>query len=243
MLFDTHCHLDRYPNPLDEAGRAERDGVITFVMTALPSHFELGMEHVRQFKRIRLALGLHPLLAAEHFAEVEHFKRLAVDASYIGEVGLDFSRQGAVSRQQQRDVFAQLLDSIADRPRFVSVHARRAESEVLSALCAKGIGPAVFHWYTGPVSLISPILDDGHFFSVNPAMIRSAAGQKVIRLLPKDRILTETDGPYVRVGERPAIPSDVRLVVDYLAQAWRVSPANAEQQVETNTRTVLQGLG
>lgn len=243
MLFDTHCHLDRYSDPLAVATDAEREGVVTFVMTSLPDYFEMGVQHVEPFKRIRLALGLHPLLAAKHKRAIERFRQLVDRTSYIGEVGLDFSREGASTRGEQCEIFGQVLDAVADRPRFLSVHSRRAEKEVLSSLRARGIRRAVFHWYTGPVSVAMEAVAEGHFFSVNPAMLQSTAGAQLIGRLPRDRVLTETDGPYVHIDGRPACPSDVRVVIAYLASVWGEPVAEAAKQVETNVQNILAHLG
>ena len=242
MLFDTHCHLDRYPDPLAIATEAEHQGIVVFGMTSLPSHFEMGIEHVRQFRKIRLTLGLHPLLAAKHRRELTRFRELASSTSYIGEVGLDFSSEGTSTRKEQCAVFDQLLDAIADRPRFLSIHSRRAEKEALSALRARGIRLAVLHWYTGSISLALEAVDDGHFFSVNPAMLRSSAGRRLIARLPRERVLTETDGPYVRINGKPAVPSDVPLVIGSLAKAWDVPTVDAERQVEANAQSILSDL-
>ena len=80
-------------------------------------------------------------------------------------------------------------------------------------------------------------------FSANPAMIHSDSGRTLLSRLPRNRILTETDGPYVRVNNRPAEPTDVRAVVKYLAEQWHVSPACAEEQIERNVRSLLAPLG
>jgi len=215
---------------------------VTVGMTGLPSHFAAGIDYVRGLKNIRLALGLHPLLAAKHARELELFKRLAEQTSYIGEVGLDFSRKGANTRQKQCLVFEAILDMIGNRPRFLSLHSRRADREILSALRARHIVGAVFHWFTGSIQMAIEAVDDGHFFSVNPAMMEKNRGRKLLCSLPRDRILTETDGPYVRINDRPAHPTDVRTVVDYLAEVWHVPSSAAEEQVEANVRLILSRL-
>jgi len=242
MLFDTHCHLDRYSNASAVAAEAERNGIVVVGMTALPSHFEMGIQHVREFQKIRLALGLHPLMAAKHSSELSRFKELVCKASYIGEVGLDFSREGASTRKEQCAVFDRILDAVTDRPRFLSIHARRAAKEVLSALQSRALRPAVFHWYTGALRVAMEAIDDGHFFSVNPAMLQTASGRDLVARLPRERILTETDGPFVRVNARPAVPSDVVVVIKYLAKQWNISARQAEQQVEANVRNIPSDL-
>lgn len=211
-------------------------------VTHLPSHFEEGRAHVASFKRIRLALGLHPLLADQHKAELKTFERLVPLTSYVGEVGLDFSRHGRAMKDQQVESFRFVLERLRDRPRFVTIHSRGAEVETLELLDEYGIHGAVFHWFTGPARVASAIAERGHFFSVNPAMMVSAKGRELIAVLPPERVLTETDGPFVRVGQRPAEPRDVAQVLRFLAGAWGMDESVATTLIRENFRSILATL-
>lgn len=238
-LFDTHCHLDRYPDPAAAASQAEQDGVVTIGVTNLPSHFEAGLPHVRKFKRVRLALGLHPLASGSHRAELPAFRRLLPETSYVGEVGLDFSKEGAATRDEQEVSFREVLAALAGTKKFVTLHSRGAEARVLELLTEYGVGPVVFHWYTGPLDVLEDVIGRGHFVSVNPAMVRAQTGRAVISLVPRDRMLTETDGPYVRVGGKPARPADVAIVIEHLATIWSASLDEVTSTLYENFRTLL----
>lgn len=196
MIIDTHCHFDMMPNPEAYINEREKAGGIVIGMTNLPSHFAMGVSHVRQYKHIRLALGLHPLLAAENKNEVNGFKRFLGNTSYIGEIGLDFSKEGYATKDGQIDVLRELLIAIRNKRKIVSVHSRRAEKELLALLCEYEIPNVIFHWYSGPVSLIPAILEQGYYFSVNEAMCYSQKGRQIIDAIPRYRLLTETDAPY-----------------------------------------------
>ena len=97
MIIDTHCHFDMMSQPEAYIRQKELAGDIVIGMTNLPSHFEMGFPYVKEFRHIRLALGLHPLLATESKKEMPLFKRLVNQTSYIGEIGLDFSKEGISS--------------------------------------------------------------------------------------------------------------------------------------------------
>ena len=196
MIIDTHCHFDMMPNPEAYIMEREKAGNIVIGMTNLPSHFAMGVSHVRQYKHIRLALGLHPLLAAENRNEVSGFKQYLEKTSYIGEIGLDFSREGFATKDSQIEILREELSAIRGKRKIVSVHSRRAERELLALLCEYEIPNVVFHWYSGPLSLIPAILERGYYFSVNEAMCYSKNGKQIIDAIPRDRLLTETDAPY-----------------------------------------------
>lgn len=233
-LIDTHCHIDLYQNPHTIAEESERLGIITIGMTLLPSHFKLGYKHTANYKKVRLALGMHPLKAELHEDEFDNFIYYLNKTSYVGEIGLDFSKEGVNTKQLQIDSFRKILFSIKDKQKIISLHSRMAEKEVLRFLVEYGIKNAIFHWYTGSVNLIKEIIDNGYYFSINPAMIRSANGKKIIQSVPKHRILTESDGPFVLIRKEPIKPKDIILIHDYLAVLWGMPIEKVGEQINNN---------
>src|SRR5437867_345515 len=139
-MVDAHCHLDQYPDPAAIAREARSRGVTIVGVTALPSHFAAGQSHALGLSNVRLALGLHPLLADEHEGEFELFKRLLPSTSYVGEVGLDGSRHGKGSYDTQLKSFRFVLGCVRVTPKVVSVHSRGAENDVLALLEEFGVG-------------------------------------------------------------------------------------------------------
>jgi TatD DNase family protein len=214
-MIDTHCHIDMYKNPHSIAEESERLGIITIGMTLLPSHFEMGYKHILKYKKVRLALGMHPLESKSHETEFDKFIDNLDKTSYIGEIGLDFSKEGILSKELQITSFKKILTALKDKRKIISLHSRRAEKEVLNLLIDYGVSNAIFHWYSGSVNLIKEIVSHGYSFSINPAMLKSANGKKIIQLLPQDRVLTETDGPFVSIHDTPCKPKDVILVLEY----------------------------
>lgn len=238
--IDTHCHLDRFPNPVRIARAAARRDVVVIAVTNLPSHFEVGIPVARTLPRVRLALGLHPLTAPDHSREWPAFERHFDSTSYVSEVGLDFSREGVSTREMQTATFRRIAQMLAGKAKFVSLHSRKAERAVLEILDEFGVPGAVFHWYTGPVSLVDEILDRGHYFSVNPSMLASAKGRAVIQRLPEDRVLTESDGPFAKIHGRAADPWDVESVVAHLARVWGKSVADIRSRIWGNVWRILR---
>lgn len=238
-LIDSHCHIDLYDNPLDVANTAEASDIFTVAVTYLPSHYILARQHLRAFKLVKPALGLHPLVAQQHTSELPEFRRLAPDADFIGEIGLDFSAAGRSTRSIQEESFAAVLATIQDRRRFVTLHSRGAESAVLEHLASVRSYPVVFHWFSGARRELFRLLDAGHFVSLNTKMISSQKWRDSIRALPKDRVLTETDGPFIRLKGGLATPSNVKDVVEWLATSWSVDPETARMQIARNFSCLL----
>jgi len=242
-MLDAHCHVDLYPDPSQTALEAERGGVFVVCVTNNPTAYLAAEPHIRQFKKIRLALGLHPLIAEEHTdQELKQFKELARTTSFIGEIGLDFSRDGIKTRDKQMVLFRFALQCLGNRPKFVTLHSRGAESAVLEALDREYPHPVVFHWYSGALKHLDNAIAAGHFFSINPAMIRNDKGRNIIARIPRDRILTESDGPFIKMLNRTIEPSDVLRVEEALGEIWKTEPMAARRIVRDNFQTLIEPL-
>lgn len=238
-MIDTHCHIDLYDAPLDVAVATEQKRIETIAVTYLPSHYQLAKQNLQDFKYVHPALGLHPLAAKDHAGEISLFKKCVKEAKFVGEVGLDFSKAGKSTQSLQQKSFALVVESIKGTSKFVTVHSRNAEEAVLDALQSGGAGPVVFHWFSGSQKQLSRILDAGHHISLNTAMVTTAKWSDLISHVPKSSILTESDGPFVQLNGGPAYPSDMSIVLRWLARHWRTSIENASKQVSENYNALL----
>lgn len=242
MLIDTHCHIDLYQNPKELLKKCDREGITVLAMTNLPSHFEMGYSHVVPYKKIRLALGMHPLYAKEHEKEFSLFLKNLPKTSYIGEVGLDFSREGIHTKEIQVHYFKKILSEVQGKKKLLSLHSRKAEKEVLNFLLQYRINSAIFHWYSGAIGLIDQIVQNGYYFSVNPAMIKSEKGRAIIKRIPIRSLLTETDGPFIEYNARQVTPHDVSLVEEYLSISWQKSRIEVSEIINSNFQTLIKSL-
>lgn len=234
MLIDTHCHIDLYDSPEKILNECEKRGISVIAMTNLPSHFEMGFPFFRQSKSLRISLGLHPLFADKHKSEFDVFLRNIDKTSYIGEVGLDFSNEGIKTKKVQLDSFEKVLQVVSTKKKILSIHSRRAEKEILELLIKYKIKNAIFHWYSGSTSLLNKILDKGYFFSINPSMTISQSGQSIISKIPIDRILTESDGPFVQYKNKTIYPWDLQIVLDSIATTKGINVTEIEKQIQSN---------
>ena len=238
-MIDAHCHLDAYPNPLDLAHELERRRSLTIVVTDSPASFARAYPHLRGLRAIRLALGLHPLLGDRHPSARAAFSKYLEQTTYVGEVGLDFSAEGRDSRDQQLASFRHVLQLVSGNPKFISIHSRRAETAVLDQLEEFQVGPAVFHWYSGSLSQLDRLLRLGHACSINAAMVRSAKGRSIVERLPPERVLTETDGPFLQIQGKVARPGQVEEPIAFLAAAWGWTRDEVLRQIRHNLRALV----
>jgi TatD DNase family protein len=238
-LVDAHCHLDLYPAPERRVKCVEEAGIYTLAVTNAPSVFLESRRRLDGQRFVRTALGLHPELAARRRRDLPRFLELAGHTRYIGEVGLDYTTNDEVDRRAQARTFEAILAACARPDRLLSVHSRRAADAVLERIGTGYPATIVHHWFAGSLRAVERLVAAGHYVSVNPTMLEGLAGQRIVSALPRERVLTETDGPFAQVAGRPAVPSDVVLVVQHLARLWDLNEGNAAAQVLSNFRRAL----
>lgn len=239
-LFDTHFHLDLYPDPSALVTEADQAQTYVVAVTNTPSVFESTQQLTATSQFVRPALGLHPELAVERQLELPLFEHLLPYTRYVGEVGLDFVTTDARDRAIQQEIFRKIVALChASGNKILTVHSRRAEKEVVQAIGPTFAGQVILHWYSGPLSVARQAVENGLYFSLNPAMVRSKRFADLLAIIPRERLLLETDGPFVQIGSRPAIPKDTAIVIRALAVSWHMSEEQVAQTLFTNFRQLL----
>jgi len=241
MLLDSHCHLDHYTKPFEVIKQAGERGVFIVAMTNLPSHFQQGADHLNDQKNIRHALGMHPLLAAEHANEFSLFEQLVKQTSWIGEIGLDGSQKNKGGMSEQLASLSRIME-IAGPNKAYSLHCRRSEAEVLSMLKEFEVRNAIFHWYSGSKKVLREIVDCGFYLSVNPKMCTTKSGKMLISEIPSSQLLTESDGPFLTHGKTPFYPWDVLKVIEYLCKEKNMTDKEVTNVIWSNFMRICKSL-
>jgi len=240
MLIDTHCHVDRFADPDAIASSCDEAKVFTIAVSHLPSHFQFSADALVNTRYVRPALGFHPLAMQSDRDELQVFRNHFERAQFIGEVGLDYSASGLKTKEMQMRVFREIVKCLADTPKITTIHTKKSASDVVSILIQHRVTDVILHWYSDSTAVLRDAVEAGFYFSINSAMLSSKSGRTVLELVPKSRILTETDGPYIRVGGKPACPLGVSKVVESIGQFWGFTKEEAELIIETNFRTLCK---
>ncbi len=219
---------------------ANESGIYVLSVTTTPKAWRQTSSLAKNCPRIRTALGLHPQLAHERYHELPLFEGLIGETNYVGEVGLDGLPELKPHAAIQRRVFEAVLRiSAKSGGRVLSIHSRRAVDDVLQCLRAQpDAGLPILHWFSGTRSQLTRALTQGCWLSVGPPMLRSDKGRALVASVPRDRILTETDGPFATDGSRPLMPSDVWSAVDALGEIWGVAENEVRSILAENLRRV-----
>lgn len=242
-LVDFHCHLDLYPDHETAVREADEAGVFTLAVTTTPRAWPRNHELAQRTKHVRAALGLHPQLVAERETEIALWDDYLSETRYVGEVGLDAGPRYYKSMEAQKRVFQHVLRRCAGAgDKIITVHSVRAVRAVLEhvdAFLPRNRGKVVMHWFTGTKSEARRAMELGCYFSINAAMLTSERHLTMVQAIPLDRLLTETDGPFTRTGERPSKPSDVTSVVEELGRLHRLPAAHVAKIVRDNLRNLV----
>lgn len=203
-FIDTHCHLEMY-------AAAERRGVIERALAAgvvrlitVGTTLNASLESVKiaeahQF--IYAAVGLHPHDAKDFNPDMEkQFREMAGKEKVvaIGETGLDYHYMHS-PREVQMDVFKRHLDMAAESGLPVIVHSREAGEDTMAILRASGAGRGVLHCFSGDMAMMREAVSMGFHISIaGPVTFKkSTALKEIAAAIPDERLLLETDSPYL----------------------------------------------
>lgn len=199
-LADMHCHLDFATDPSGIASKAAAEGVGLFSTTVLPRAFGAATAMLGACPNVRVGVGAHPWWAQEAQGQMDDFDQAFGKTRFVGEVGLDFSTRHGDSHDAQVRVFRHIATMCADRSETVlSLHSVRAADAVLDILqdcgCLEAGNRCIFHWFSGSCEQLHRAIDAGCWFSLGERMLDTKRGREYARLIPKDKLLLETDLP------------------------------------------------
>ena len=231
MIIDTHAHLD------DEQYEEDRESVINRAADeGVEMIINMGADIASSYKAVKLALshdiiyaavGIHPE-EAEGMLEKDKYilSELVSDNEKvlaIGEIGLDYHFR-TDNKEIQKKVFIEQLDIARQMHVPVSIHARDAHGDLMQILKKEGRGmQGVIHCYSGSVEMAKELFRMGWYIGADGPLTfkNSAKLPEVIKMMPLERLLIETDSPYLTpppyLGKRND-PSNVLLVAEELAR-------------------------
>lgn len=245
MLFDSHCHLtdERLLEEVQQVvARAREAGVVRMVtIGADPEDMEAAVELASRFDGVWASVGVHPHVADRATQEV--FDRIAVLAGRdevvaLGETGLDYHYDNA-PRDAQRRAFVRHLELGAALDMPVVVHTRSADDDTAAVLRDAGRSVrGVLHCFTGGKELLETALDIGWYVSFSGVVtFKNYDGEALVRAVPADRLLIETDSPYlapVPMRGRRNEPAFVRHVAEGIARLRGESFEAVAEQTSRN---------
>ena len=247
--MDFHAHVDLYEDPTSLIKQIQLKGIYVLSVTTTPTAFLGTKKLARGSRRIRTALGLHPQLAQDRTHELALFDRLIGETDYVGEIGLDGASEYRSSLKEQRVIFHHILDSCeVAGGKVLSIHSRGAAAEVIDTLKSRvKYSTAILHWFSGSEREVYDASLAGNWFSVGPAMLQSQRQRQKVALLPRNRVLLESDGPFAKYKGQTLSPLNTVLAVPVLSEIWNVDEDAVVHQLQQNLTRIgaiaTQGIG
>jgi TatD DNase family protein len=239
---DCHCHLDyeKFDNDREEV--IERcSNQLEFVLNAglNPESNEETWQMSRNHEIVKPALGLHPTYTEdfdrveEVVEQVKHF-----EPPVIGEIGLDHHHvTDEETRKKQETVFRRMLELATDIDRPVVVHTRSAEKKSVEILEEYDVD-VMLHSFNGRLELAERAIENGMYVGVSTQVLYSSRVQELASKLPLDRLLLETDSPFLYQGERNE-PVNVRESAKKIAELRQVSEEEVVEATTGNARDLF----
>jgi len=249
MLIDTHCHLgaEQFAADLDEVlGRAWAAGVAHVVVVGESrAAAARALALAGRDNRLSATAGIHPHDAAGWDRETETWLALVLADPRVvaaGEMGLDYHYDHS-PRDAQQAVFERQLELAAAAGKPAVIHAREADDDVAAILGHHPSVTAILHSFSSGPRLLRAALDAGHYVSFSGMVtFRNWQDDTAVRLVPADRLLVETDAPYLAPvphrGRRNE-PGYVRETARRLAAVREVTPDRLIAETGANARRVF----
>jgi TatD DNase family protein len=258
-MIDSHCHLadEVFAPDLDAVVARAKDAGLERVMVILEAANQKEAAQASQLEHLwpetRFAIGVHPHQAHQFADDPERAAAVVREqiestpgARAVGEIGLDYHYDFS-PRDVQQAVFRAQVRIARQRALPVVIHTREADDDTLAILRAEGGGDVrgVLHCFTGTAALACAGLDLGFYISLAGIITfpKAADLRDTVRSVPIDRLLTETDSPFLAPvphrGKRNE-PAHVARVVETLAALYQMSASDLAQRTAANFHTLFK---
>lgn len=252
MLFDTHCHVNDEAYAADQHDMLQRafDAGVEYMMcpgTDIPtSASAVALTH--QYPQIYAAVGIHPEEAAkatpESFDQIRTWVQTEPKVVAIGEVGMDY-HWPEPSHDIQKDVFIEQVKMAVELDVPIDIHDREAHGDTMDILRKYGKGiRGVFHCYSGSLEMAEDLIKMGFYIGFTGTMVfpKSKKLKRIVSELPMDRILIETDCPYLTPppfrGKRNE-PAYVQYMAAEIARLRDMDVADVQRQTLENGKRIF----
>lgn len=261
QLIDTHCHFDLLENPAKVLEKAKQVGVETIIAPAVHGEsLENLIKLAADFSGVWVAAGLHPIdtkdetkrekIDEQEIELVENYLQKAREQKNkiiaIGECGLDFATATDADKKIQIQLFKQHLDWAQRFQLPLILHNRKAGEELVELITSyesKEKLRGVFHCFTGSKKLVKEVLDLDFYIGVGGILTLDRGLQEVIKTVPLEKIVLETDSPYLtprpvkETNPWPNTPANLIHVVNMLAVLKEITPLEV---AEITTKNAMQ---
>ena len=245
MLIDSHCHLNSLPKIAREDVISSSKGNYCFIDSSIDlDSSKVSLEISSKYDFVYSALGFHPFSGKSFSSTVVRDYEKLIDNNKrivaIGEIGLDYKADS--SAQAQEDILAAFIELAKVKGLPVMIHNRWQDTKILDILDKfySSYKTVVFHCFSYNQDFLAKIIARGGFVSFSLNILRKKT--EIVQSLescPLDKLILETDSPYMRVAGKPSTPLDIDKTYKVAAEIKGISKEELESAVSLNIKELF----
>jgi TatD DNase family protein len=252
-IVDSHCHLDRldltqFDGKLENAlSVADKQGIKEFLCVCINlSDFDKVLDIAKKYPQIYASVGVHPTEILQNEPSVDELVKLADDKNIIaiGESGLDYFHLKREEVQWQRERFRTHIKASQKTNKPIIIHTREAKADTLKIMQEESASSGVMHCFVEDYATAMSCIEMGFYISFSGVLTFNSAKelQETAKKIPLDKILVETDSPYlapVPLRGKPNHPANTYFVLERLANLRGISINEAADATTNNFKTLF----
>jgi len=243
-MIDVHCHLTDTPliSNLQEILReAKEAGVKAIITSGIGPEDCLKVLEISDNSYVFPSLGIEPYELDGYEQVIELIRREKTRVVMIGEVGLDYYAAPRETRDFQQRVFEEFIQLSKELDKPLVIHSRSAGKYAIDVLIRNGAERVIMHAFDGRPSHAERGAKKGYYFSIPPSIARSEQKQKLVKRLPLENLLLESDAP-VLAPEKGTVnkPSNIRVSAEWIAKLKNIPIEKVMEKTEQQARDILR---
>lgn len=238
-MIDIHAHLTfpDFDNDREDVIEKCRKEISAVIVSS--ARYDEGLKALDMANKnpgfIFITLGYHPTESGENYQAVLNLIRENRDKIVgVGEAGLDYHWEKEISkRNDQRTVFQKFIDIAKEVNKPLVIHSWDAEWDCFDMVKDSDL-KCVFHCFSGPLDLAKQILDAGFYISMSTHVVFSKHHRKLAKIIPMEKIMLETDSPFLDPNKEKNYPWNIKLSAEKIARIKGLSKEEVLEKAKEN---------
>lgn len=244
MYIDAHNHLDFYGDKLYKAIKIiNKNKIQTLACSTDEESYLFAKKLSKDNPFIIPCFGIHPWKADENFRNLDSFEKHIIETPIVGEIGLDF--HWVLEKEKypyQLKVLRFFFEKAKKYDKVTNLHTKGAEKEVLELIKKYELRSPIIHWYSGPFEILKELLKYGCYFTISVDIGYSKITEEIVKYLPMEKILTETDGPTALewVNGDFGYPDYIQGIITKISVLKNIPKEEVIKQIYNNFNTLIK---
>ena len=246
MYVDFHSHFDFYKDDELEVmiNDVDKNNIKVVACSMDLKSYDKNIKIAKMSKNIIPIFGVHPWSVKSNLDDLSLYDDLVKETKIIGEVGLDFYWvKEKETYKNQIEVFRYFLKNSKKYDKFLNIHTKGAEEIIYNLLKEYDVlDKSIIHWYSGDIDILNKFIDAKCYFTVSVDLNYSEKSREVLKYIPLDKLLAETDGPTALewVNGVYGKPSEIINVYENIAKIKNMDKSYIKEIINKNSFDILK---